>query len=90
VEKLSRFDSKIISITIHLISEKAHRGQEHDYSCELEIDLPGKNLSIIDTERELEKAVDKVVERAKRLIIKSKEKRVSKKHREGIKNKKRV
>lgn len=83
-EKLVKFNSKIQKISIHLIAEKLHRGQEHDYYCQIEIDMPGKNLSLIDTQRSLDKAIDNALERAKRLIIKSKEKRISRKHKEGV------
>lgn len=85
VQKLAKYAKDILEIQVRLIEEKSHRGQEQDYFCEIEIDLPGHNLEIRDTERAMDKAIDRAVERMKRLLIKNKEKHLTKKHREGLK-----
>ena len=87
VSKLEKFNSQVLTITVRLIEEKAHRGAEQDYSCELIFDMAGPNLILKDTERSLDKAIDKVVERAKKVLVKEKEKKLSAKHKEGLKNK---
>lgn len=84
VEKLAKYFPKILEIDVRLIAEVAHRGQETDYTCEIIIKVPDHNLEIVDTERAMDKAIDKALERAKRLLVKTKEKSISKKHREGI------
>lgn len=84
VKKLAKFHSKIDLIEVRLISQKSHRDKEQDYYCEIEIDIPGKNLSIVDVEHSVDKAIDKAVERMKRLLVKVKEKKISKQHKEGI------
>ena len=81
VSKLGKFHPKIGEIRVRLISQKSHREKTQDYDCQIEIDIPGKNLSIIDTEESMEKAIDKAVERMKRLLVKSKEKRTTLRHR---------
>ncbi len=83
ISKLSKYNPRILEITAHLITEVAHRGADDDYHCELEIKIPGNDLTIRDSERSMDKAIDKCVERAKRLIVKTKEKTISKKHKEG-------
>lgn len=85
VAKLSKFNPRILSVTIHLIAQVGHRGQEQDYTCQLVFDMPGNNLTIADTERAMDKAIDKVIERAKRQLVRSKEKTISRKHKEGEK-----
>lgn len=87
VEKLAKFHKGIQKITIRLTLEKAHRGQNHTSFCELEFDIAGKNFVIRDNEREIDKAIDKAVERAKRVLVKHKEKTISRKHKKGIVNK---
>lgn len=84
-QKLEKFHSKIKLLEIRLISEKAHRGQEKDYYCEIEAFLPGHNILVVDTEREMDKAIDKAVERMSQALRRAKEKDISKKHKEGIK-----
>ena len=84
VSKLGKFHPKIGEIRVRLISQKSHREKTQDYDCQIEIDIPGKNLSIIDTEESMEKAIDKAVERMKRLLVKHKEKPVSKRVRKGV------
>ena len=87
VEKLAKYFPKILEIDVKLIANVAHRGQETDYTCEIIIKVPGRNLEIVDIERAMDKAIDKAVERAKRLLVKTKEKKISKWHRLGILNK---
>lgn len=86
-QKLTKYHSQIEEIRVRLIWEKSHRGQENDCYCEITIHIPGRILEIIDTERDMEKAIDKAVERMKRLIVKTKEKTISKKHKEGKRTK---
>ena len=86
-KKLLKYSSHIQDINVRLISEKAHRGQEKDYYCELVVKVPGKTLEIVDSEREMGKAVDKAVDRMKRLLIRYREKQISKLHKKGIINK---
>lgn len=83
-QKLTRYFPKILKIQVRLISEKSHRGQDDDYYCEIEVDLPGKNLSIKDAERSMDKAIDKAVERMHRLLVRTKEKNISIWHKRGI------
>ena len=83
-KKLLKFHPKITDLKVRLISQKAHRGQEQDYYCEITVHIPGKILEIVDTQREMEKAIDRAVERMKRTLIKSREKEISKLHRRGI------
>jgi len=87
IKKLLRYHSKITDLKVRLISEKSHRGQEQDYYCEITIHVPGRILEIVDSERAMDKAIDKAVERMKRTLIKHKEKEISKQHREGVFNK---
>jgi len=87
VEKLQKFHPKIEKIFVRLISKEAHRGQEKDYICEIDVVVPGHNLEIVDSEREMDKAIDKAYERMKILLIRNKEKHVSREHKKGILNK---
>src|SRR3989344_1976840 len=84
IKKLLRYHSKITDLKVRLISEKSHRGQEQDYYCEITIHVPGRILEIVDVEREMEKAIDRAVERMKRVLIKSREKEISIQHKKGI------
>ena len=84
VAKLEKFHSKIEKINVRLISQKAHREKEQDYYCEIDIDIPGRNIEIVDVEGAMDKAIDKATERAKRILIKYKEKKITKQHQEGI------
>lgn len=86
-QKLTHYFPKILKIQVRLISEESHRGQEDDYYCEIEVDIPGRNLLLKDAERSMDKAIDKAVERMQRLLVKTKEKKITAKHREGIINK---
>lgn len=84
IKKLLRYHSAITDIKVRLLSEKSHRGQEQDYYCEITIHVPGRILEIVDSERAMDKAIDKAVERMKRTLIKYKEKELSKQHKEGV------
>lgn len=85
VGKLTKLYPNITVISVRLISEESHRGQEKDYYCEIEVDIPRRNLSIIDTERDMDKAIDRAVRRMSKLLRRTKEKTTSKKHKEGVK-----
>lgn len=87
VAKLTKYHPGILKAEVRLIAEQSHRGQEKDYYCEIAIDLPGRNLEIVDSERSMDKAIDKAVERIKRLLVKTKERKISKWHKLGILNK---
>lgn len=84
IAKLIRYHPHVVDINVKLISEKSHRGQEKDYYCEITIHLPHKILEIVDSERAMDKAIDKAVERAKRTLVRTKEKELTKKHKDGI------
>ncbi len=84
VFKLFKFHSKIEKISVHFVLEKSHRDKEDNYFCELTIDVPGRNIEIRDLEHSFEKAVDRAVERAKRILVKHKEKPQSKRIRKGV------
>lgn len=84
VEKLAKFHPRIREIEVRLISKKSHREKTQDYYCEIGVDIPGRNLEITDVEESMDKAIDKAVERMKRILVKHKEKEVTKKHRLGI------
>lgn len=87
VQKLAKYHFGIESINVRLISKKSHRGQEQDFWCEITVHVPRQVIEIIDSERAMDKAIDKAVERTKRALIKHKEKLISKKHKKGIINK---
>lgn len=82
--KLAKFHPKILKIDVRLIVKSAHRGREQDYICEITAYVPGKNLEIVDSERTMDKAIDKAIERAKRVLVKHKEKLVDKKRKKGF------
>lgn len=88
VSRLEKFHSGIELLTVFLTTEKNHRTQNHTTFCELQFEIAGKNLIIKDSEREIEKAIDKAVERAKITLTKHKEKEISKKRRQAVKAKK--
>ena len=87
VTKLTKFHANIEEISVRLIWEKSHRDINQDYTCEITVSIPGKNLGIKDTESSMDKAIDFAVERMKRLLVKSKEKHVSRQHKSGLLNK---
>jgi ribosomal subunit interface protein len=87
VGKLSKYNSKIQKIDVRLASKKSHRGQENDYFCEIEVVIPGHVLEIVDSEREIDKAIDRAVERMKNTLVRNKEKHTSQKHKRKIWNK---
>ncbi len=82
--KLFRYHPKITDIKVRLIVEKAHRSEDHDYYCELTVHVTGKILEIVDSERDMYKAIDKAVERMKRALVKHHEKEISKLHKQGV------
>lgn len=82
--KLSKYNSQIEEIRIRLISERSHRNESHNSTCEIAVDLPGKNLEIVENDDSMDKAIDKAIERMQRLLVKAKEKRISKWHKFGI------
>lgn len=84
IEKLGKYHPKIEKISVRLISKVAHRGQDYDYVCEVEVSIPGHNLEIVDSERAMDKAIDKAYERMKRALVKHKEKHLSREHKRGI------
>ncbi|MBI2326681.1 ribosome-associated translation inhibitor RaiA [Candidatus Curtissbacteria bacterium] len=84
VSKLNKFHPKIKEIRVRLISQKSHREKTQDYDCQIEVDIPGKNLSVLDTEELMDKAIDKAFERMKRALVKHKEKQITVKHKLGI------
>lgn len=79
VQKLQKFHPKIEKIYVRLIEKGAHRGKEQDYICEITIHVPGHILEITDSERAMDKAIDKAIERMKRTLTKHKEKTIEKK-----------
>ena len=89
VEKLAKFHQRIESVTIRLTTERAHRKTNHSCFCELEFDIAGKNFVIRDSEKKIDKAIDKACERAKIALVKHKEKEISKKHRAQLNRKER-
>lgn len=84
---LTKYNPQITEIKIRLIGEKAHRGQDHDIYCEVELIMPGHILEIVDVERAYDKAIDRAHDRAKRSLVKTKEKLVSKKHKRAVSSK---
>ena len=90
VDKLLKFHPQIEKIHIRLISAKSHRGQESDFYCEITVATPHHTLEIRDVERNFDKAIDKAIERMKRVLTKHKEKSLTKKHLEGIKTKRKA
>lgn len=86
-EKLIKFHPKIEKIEVRLIGRTGHRDKAQEFTCEIKIVVPGHDLEIVDTESSIEAAVDKAEERAKRLLVKDKEKHISRDHKSGILNK---
>ena len=82
--KLAKYFPKILKVQVRLISEKSHRNELHNSSCEIIADIPGRNLEIVERDKSMDKAIDKAVERMHRLLVKTKEKNVSKWHKFGI------
>lgn len=80
-QKLIKFHPKIEKIEVRLIGEKAHRSKQSEFTCEIKFVIPGHDLEIKDTESSIQAAVDKAEERAKRILVKNKEKHFSRKHR---------
>lgn len=84
VQKLARYFPHIIKLEVRLIWEKSHRNELHSAACEIIADIPGRNLQIVERDQNMDKAIDRAVERMKRLLVKTKEKLISKKHKGGI------
>ena len=84
IQKLTKYFPKILKIQVRLISEKSHRNELHNSTCEIIADIPGRNLEIIERDKSMDKAIDKAVERMHRLLVKTKEKKISKWHKFGI------
>ena len=84
IEKLTKYHSRIEKIVVRLISEKAHRNEKHDFTCEIIASVPGKDLEITEKNLAADKAFDMAWDRMKRLLVRSKEKFVSKKHKLGL------
>lgn len=84
ISKLTRYHSKIEKIEVRLIEEKSHRDKNTDFTCEIKIIIPGHDLEIRDTEQTILAAIDKAEDRAKRLLVKNKEKHKTKDHKKGI------
>lgn len=84
VVKLAKFHPRIQQITVRLISEKAHRNVNHDFTCEIIASIPGNDLEIIEKDLAPDISFDKAFDRMKRLLVKTKEKQITKKHRFGL------
>jgi len=84
VAKLIKFHPKIEKIEVRLIGETSHRSKASEFTCEIKVVVPGHDLEIVDTESSIEAAVDKAEERAKRILVKDKEKHISRDHKSGI------
>ena len=84
LEKLSKYHPRIEKIVVRLISETAHRNENHDFTCEIIASIPGNNLEITQKDFAPDKALDIAIDRMKRLLVKSKEKQTSKKHKQAL------
>ena len=84
LERLTKYHPRIEKIAVRLISEKAHRNEKHDFTCEIIASIPGNNLEITEYDLAPDKAFDIALDRMKRLLIKSKEKQTSKKHKQAL------
>ena len=83
VKKLTKFHPNIERINVRLFGEKAHRNQNHDFTCEIEVAVRGHVLEVVDGERSIDKAIDLAIDRMKRTLVKHKEKHITQKHKEG-------
>lgn len=84
IERLTKYHPRIEKIIVRLISEKAHRNEKHDFTCEIIVSIPGNDLEIVEKDLAADIVFDKALDRMKRLLVKSKEKKISLKHRFGI------
>lgn len=84
VGKLAKFHPKIDKVNIHLIAEKAHRNEKHDFVCEIEVVVPGHIFEIKDNQRSMDKAIDEATDRMRQILVKHKEKHITKKHKSAI------
>jgi len=87
IESLAKYHPHLEAVNVRLIGKKSHRGQEQDYYCELIIHIPKHRIEILDSERAINKAIDKAIERAKKTLVRYKEKGISKKHKAAIRAK---
>lgn len=83
VSRLSKYNPKIENIRVRLMSEKSHRNEQHNSFCEIEVDIPGKNLEVKESENSMDKAIDIAVERMKIALVKHKEKDLDKRRNQG-------
>lgn len=84
IQKLTKYFPKILKFQVRLISEKSHRNELHNSTCEIIADIPGRDLEIVERDRSMDKAIDKAVERMHRLLVKTKEKNISVWHKREI------
>lgn len=84
VERLAKYHPAIQKISVRLIAEKAHINKKHGFTCEIIVSIPGNDLEIVEKDLAADIAFDKALDRMKRLLVKSKEKKISLKHRFGI------
>ncbi|MBI3283015.1 ribosome-associated translation inhibitor RaiA [Candidatus Curtissbacteria bacterium] len=84
VERLENYFPNFVKVEVRLIWEKAHRNDLHSSACAIVADIPGTNLKILERDEAMDKAIDRAVERMHRLLVKTKEKKISKKHKEGL------
>lgn len=89
-QRLFKFHSKIEKVQIRLTSQKAHKNQEHSYTCEIIVSIPGNNLEIQERDTAADASFDKALDRMKRLLVKSKEKEATKLHKTGTEDKDRL
>lgn len=83
ISKLTKYHPKVEKIEVRLIN-KRHKQKKNEYDCEIKIVVPGHDLEITDSELSIEAAIDKAEERAKRLLVKNKEKHLSRDHKRGV------
>lgn len=86
-QRLSKYHPKIEKVQVRLTNQKAHRSEQHGYTCEIIVSIPGNNLEILERDMAPDAAFDKALDRMKRLLVKSKEKEITKKHKIGIEDK---
>ena len=84
VQKLAHYFPKILKLEVRLILEGSHRNELHSSACEIIADIPGRNLEIVERDQSMDKAIDKAIERMHRLLVKTKEKKISKWHKFSI------
>lgn len=90
IKNLDKYHLHLEGLDVRLIGKKSHRGQEQDYYCELTIHVPNHKIEIVDVQRDIEKAVDRAIARAKKALVRYKEKELSKKHKAAIRSKRKI